>query len=329
MIPNILFVHQHGPRAIEYFDLVYSETLIELIRNPPAHIQEQIAKIRSLAHGPELETHEQAEFRKHQRTVLKDTLPCFYTALWDDVCCTTSVDCVSTGVLALDIDVYDPAMIEQTRTAIISSALKKHVWMIFKSPSGGLKVFVATDLETTDTDVYRFGYKTLCQKFEKALKMLGCPTEIETDGQCCNINRSTFISHDPDLWLNSNPTPVKVFDAAAGAIQYERDKTADNDRLSAFKRKYESNTSNPTRKEAYLRKALINIESEMRPGNRHGPINNGCFQIYKATNGDITRCISWLTTLGANYTETMSIESKAREQYRSWETKGRPQLELN
>lgn len=230
MIPTTIFVKPNGPSAVEYFTLVDPATLWDEIRNPRASVRDAITQIRALANA-------EGEAEKHRRKTLKNSLPAFYTALWDDPTCTTSTACTATGMMIIDIDVYDPELIQQTRHKVLNSQLKDRVWALFTSPSGGLKVVLHTDAETDNPQLYSKCYKIVAFKIEQALRKLGVDTQIQADGQCCNVNRSCYLSWDPEIWINPAPVPIKVFDAAAAQLEEEQKEHERAAALRAFKLK--------------------------------------------------------------------------------------------
>ncbi len=73
-----------------------------------------------------------------------------------------------------------------------------HVVFIFRSPSGvGLKVAVRSEGITEDQDI-----KRLFAAFEHYLWE---NYQLKIDPACKDISRLTFVSYDPDLYLNENP----------------------------------------------------------------------------------------------------------------------------
>lgn len=79
----------------------------------------------------------------------------------------------------------------------------EYVWFAFRSPSGdGLKCgFRAHDIKT-DED-----HKKLFSAVERYLKLV---YGIEIDPSCKDISRLTFVSHDPDLYINPSPCYFEI-----------------------------------------------------------------------------------------------------------------------
>jgi len=72
------------------------------------------------------------------------------------------------------------------------------VWFLFKSPSGeGLKCAIRAKNIQTDDDIKRL-YASVERYFKEVYG-------LEIDPACKDISRLTFVSYDPDLWINPKP----------------------------------------------------------------------------------------------------------------------------
>jgi len=73
-----------------------------------------------------------------------------------------------------------------------------NIWFIFRSPSNeGLKVGVRAENISNDED-HKLFYTAVEEYFKE---LYG----IEIDTACKDISRLTFVSHDPELWINPQP----------------------------------------------------------------------------------------------------------------------------
>jgi VirE N-terminal domain len=78
------------------------------------------------------------------------------------------------------------------------------VFMAFKSPSGdGLKFVVRLDTPVTDQSTYRKMYAAKVEEY--GIRFGGV-----LDGTTNDPARATFLSHDEDLYVNPDSTPVYV-----------------------------------------------------------------------------------------------------------------------
>lgn len=74
----------------------------------------------------------------------------------------------------------------------------ENVWFVFRSPSGdGLKCGIRAESIKTDEDIKEF-YYSVERYFQEVYG-------LKIDPACKDICRLTFVSYDPDLWINSDP----------------------------------------------------------------------------------------------------------------------------
>ena len=106
-----------------------------------------------------------------------------------------------TGFIIPDLDHLN----ERTKIVFRLLTQDKNVWFVFRSPSGeGLKVGIRSQGIKCDADHKRF-YFAIEKYFKDAYG-------LEIDPACKDIARLTFVSHDPDLWVNPDP---QYFDISA------------------------------------------------------------------------------------------------------------------
>lgn len=108
------------------------------------------------------------------------------------------------NLLHLDIDKLAQDELFEVTRKLTSNSL---VHAFFVSPSGnGIKVFVKT---SNNEDDHRKTYVELTQYFEEYLG-------VTIDPSCKDISRLCFVSHDPDLYYNSNS---EIFDHRPTSFQ--------------------------------------------------------------------------------------------------------------
>jgi hypothetical protein len=99
-------------------------------------------------------------------------------------------------VICLDIDHVDDVLNLQEKCKTIP-----WVWASFVTPSGkGLKVFVLTD---SDEESFKIYDAEIAVAFYEE-------TGYIRDERCKDISRLQFISFDPGLYVNENPTQFKL-----------------------------------------------------------------------------------------------------------------------
>lgn len=124
-----------------------------------------------------------------------------------------------------DLPFFTPSLLrERKRDGLISSQLfifdfdnvdnldklkkkiNKHKSLIFSfvSPSGGgLKAVFLLSRSITDPDVYSLAYRHHAQRLAKLL-------DQEPDMSTCDCCRVCFVSHDPDIFVNQEPKPLRI-----------------------------------------------------------------------------------------------------------------------
>jgi hypothetical protein len=73
-----------------------------------------------------------------------------------------------------------------------------NIWFVFRSPSGkGLKCSLRSNGISTDADIKKF--------FAAAERYFSEKYGLKLDPSCKDISRLTFVSYDPDLFINESP----------------------------------------------------------------------------------------------------------------------------
>ena len=99
----------------------------------------------------------------------------------------------TTGFIIPDIDHMD-----NVETVFPILKADKNVWFAFRSPSGkGIKCGIRSTGIQNDDDLKKL-YYAVEWYFEDIYG-------INIDQSCKDISRLTFVSHDPDLFINSDP----------------------------------------------------------------------------------------------------------------------------
>lgn len=124
-----------------------------------------------------------------------------------------------------DLPFFTPSLLrERKRDGLISSQLfifdfdnvdnldklkkkiNKHKSLIFSfvSPSGyGLKAVFLLSREITDSSIYSLAYHHHAMRFAKSL---GHTPDLQT----CDSSRMCFMAHDPDIFVNQEPKPLRI-----------------------------------------------------------------------------------------------------------------------
>ena len=153
----------------------------------------------------------------------------------------------STGFITADLDHLED--VEKTFELLTKD---ENIWFAFRSPSGdGIKCGIRGENIQTDDDIKKL-YSGIERYFKETY-------QIEIDPACKDISRLTFVSYDPDLWINPNPYFFDIPSWTRG-VKVTR---------PAYNPEYCNNNSG---KQKYARKVLESCCGEIRqsiPGHQH------------------------------------------------------------
>ncbi len=104
---------------------------------------------------------------------------------------------VPTGFIVPDIDHVDVGQVKEVLSG------DENIWFCFVSPGGdGIKCGLRAENISTDGD-----HKKLYLAVERYFKE---NYDIEIDPACKDISRLTFLSHDPDAYINNDPSYFNI-----------------------------------------------------------------------------------------------------------------------
>ncbi|RSM24952.1 hypothetical protein [Aeromonas salmonicida] len=270
------------------------------------HWADQIDAIRN---APDSDT-------KKQR---KNRLPMFYSIkfLLQDSGASTKIPFHGTGLFIYDLDVYEDTQV-QSAIDILMAKMKPYVSFYFRSPSGGLKFGIRTDVTDEDASLYKHSYK----KLGSVLNKLGFDNAIGLDSQTCNINRGTYVSTDWNCYLNLECKALPLRDKANDSYQRIIKEKAEQIASQAY-----LNAGRNIDKEKAAR--LLNDKLDdifmmaTAPGSRNRASFDVCIQTYNHGFG-VKEAIQnlWnMKNLGL-YTEIISIEQRAADVLIYWVNNG-------
>ncbi|WP_324043305.1 BT4734/BF3469 family protein [Aeromonas dhakensis] len=257
-------------------------------------------------------------------------LPVFFTATFEGDRQITET-AMSTGHMTFDLDYYDPALIGHMRTALMASRIKSAIFMVFKSPSGGLKFLISTDVITDDPRLYALAYDRLSHVINDLI-VAGLPEDIKSrfdtskvnvcDEKCKNINRACYFSIDNDLYYNRRaatfPIMAKVKAAYEEQLKTERE-TAEIRRQVIADMNREEDTK---RRDAYRDKAVSNIKASLFQGQRHSKYWQLAKVILECGGTELDVMIEFMNCQSmGQWTEEMSPKAKAAECYKTFVSK--------
>ena len=113
------------------------------------------------------------------------------------------------GILIADLDLDEnPQLMEPEQLAAVRKQLcaDKHVYFLFASPSGGLKVGVK--IEATDADSHKAAFVSVKDWFTENHGLV-------IDKACSDVSRLCFLSHDPLACIKSQSLTIKTKKDAA------------------------------------------------------------------------------------------------------------------
>ncbi len=153
----------------------------------------------------------------------------------------------ATGFIIPDLD-----HLEDVEAVFELLAKDENIWFAFRSPSGeGIKCGIRAENIQTDDDI-----KVFYAAVERYLRET---YSITIDPACKDISRLTFVSYDPNLWINPNPY---FFDISEWTREVKITRPAYNP----------EHLKNSGGKQKYARKVLESCCEEIRqsaPGHQH------------------------------------------------------------
>lgn len=220
------------------------------------------------------------------------------------------------GIMVMDLDEYDESYVRSIANQIRDSSLWQYVLFMFRSPSGGLKFAIKTDVTKDDNLFHTLAY----EKIMKLLERMDITCEF--DGNCKNINRGTYLTHDEKAYYNGNCRTL----ALAERIQKEYDNQKRSERHSAEMMKLQLANSDGTdveRARAWYDKEVQKIINCTVPGFRH---QNAYIVAVTAFSigldeSDALRGLYAYKQAG-KYVDSMTLENKVREVKRHWQSNG-------
>lgn len=282
------------------------EDIMHCIRSGSFGLADAITSIRSL----------KANDRFEEADAIKGKLPAILMGEYHDLNGGVAQDKAMThnGIMVFDVDHIGEVVSEALRKQLLSSPIGECIAFTFISPSGGLKVGFQTNYHhyDHDPDLYTYCYKKIFKLFVR----LGAP-EDDLDGQTCNFNRLTYLSHDAGATINdkARAMPLGRFREEYATLAAEEERKATQRRMAA-----QTGTHNSGRALAYCIKATDAIIAEMRSGERHKKVYRICMTAFSCGLG-IEGAIDMLYRVKAagQYTETVSPESRARAAHKSFD----------
>lgn len=220
------------------------------------------------------------------------------------------------GIMVMDLDEYDPAVVNAVANQIRESSLWSYILFMFRSPSGGLKFAVKTDVTDDDNALHSAAYV----KVMKLLEKMGVACEF--DDKCKNINRGTYICHDALAYYNGNCKTLNLMDRVIAEAEKERAKErAEIERLNK-EREY-SDGIDVDRARAWYDREVQKIIDRTVSGFRH----QNAYQVAVTAFGigldeaDALRGLQFYKFAG-KYVDSMTLENKVKEVKRHWQSNG-------
>jgi hypothetical protein len=188
----VLPKNQYAERTRE-IDL---QEFLDTVKNPPDALAQLIHAIRT-------------EQDKAKRGELKSKLPAVsISANFPERRHAKSAGTL-TGLLQIDIDnCADPQAVKSQLSA------DPHTLSCFLSPSNFVKAIVRTDPQATDADGATWKNNEHKQIYANAERYYKQHHGIEIDKQCSDISRVMFYSHDPEIYINLDATPLQIIEQA-------------------------------------------------------------------------------------------------------------------
>lgn len=256
---------------------------------------------------------------KEQRNKLKNELPLvFFNNQYHDRNQGASIYLpkVCHGVMVMDLDVYDPEYVAHIDKQIRTTAVWPYIMFMFKSPSGGLKFAIKTDVQEDDNEFHSIGY---C-KVLTLLERLGITCEL--DGKCKNINRGTYICHDASAYYNGDCKTLALAEKVRKSYASMKAQEAADIAFRAAEREY-SDGIDFDRARNWYEKEVQKIISRTVSGFRHQNAYTVAVTAFNIGLDESDALYGLQMYKFANlYVDGMSIENKVREVKQHWQSNG-------
>lgn len=181
------------------------QEFLDTVKAPPDALAQKIHAIR---------TEQDAD----KRGAIKETLPAVtISANFPDKRHAKSARTV-TGLIQVDIDkCADPF---ELKTQISADP---HTLACFISPSGnGVKAIVRTDASANDADGQTYKLNEHKSIFTKVQRYYTQHFNVEIDKQCSDISRLMYYSHDPEIYINLDATPLQEIEEPRAGVILEK-----------------------------------------------------------------------------------------------------------
>lgn len=181
------------------------QEFFDTVKAPPDALAQKIHAIR---------TEQDAD----KRGAIKETLPAVtISANFPDKRHAKSARTV-TGLIQVDIDkCADPF---ELKTQISADP---HTLACFISPSGnGVKAIVRTDASANDADGQTYKLNEHKSIFTKVQRYYTQHFNVEIDKQCSDISRLMYYSHDPEIYINLDATPLQEIEEPRAGVILEK-----------------------------------------------------------------------------------------------------------
>lgn len=181
------------------------QEFLDTVKAPPDALAQKIHAIR---------TEQDAD----KRGEIKKTLPAVtISANFPDKRHAKSARTV-TGLIQIDIDkCADPF---ELKTQISADP---HTLACFISPSGnGVKAIVRTDASANDADGQTYKLNEHKSIFTKVQRYYTQHFNVEIDKQCSDISRLMYYSHDPEIYINLDATPLQEIEEPRAGVILEK-----------------------------------------------------------------------------------------------------------
>lgn len=200
---NIKIKQENYAKHTREIDL---QEFLDTVKDPPEKLKTLIHAIRT-------------EQDKDKRSELKSSLPAVsISANFPERRHAKSAGTI-TGLLQIDIDnCADPLAVKSQLSA------DPHTLACFLSPSKtGVKVIVRADAKATDADAQIWKNNEHKKIYANAVNYYKQHYGIEIDKSCSDISRVMFYSHDPEIYINLDATPLQIIEQRRELTILEKD----------------------------------------------------------------------------------------------------------
>ena len=252
----------------------------------------------------------------------KKYLPVFGSAMWEQGSDNIQEKNIKAfyGIMVFDIDQYekDDPVLNKKYYDTIRRVFNKYLLMMFRSPNGGIKFILKTDIRSTDPAVYKVAYKKLL----KIIIGYGISAD-HLDRQTCNIGRVTRMPFDENVYFNINCHSIKIEEKAKAQARKNQEELERQIKINAAR----VGEIDKDRARAEMEEVLRALPAYIYSSNRNTALAHVAWKCFSC-GLDVFDLIGYYETmksqgnLDSDVNTPDKIKAQAERQFKNWQNAG-------